>query len=386
MNRTDVQSTSSRTIRFDDVSFSVEGRPVSDVTYCRDGKEVFAAYLEQDTDCENPLETSELGSIYSAHRNSATLSEMQAALGVDSGWSIDVSNEAVQRISSEKFAARLFADKGFGAVVMQYLEVDSLDGLTQAMWDTYFDPYRSRQRYFHQDFPNAPEQYPADLFDRSAWLEARAEGKVGNPFVVVLDIYKHSGTTYSVSGEGMNCGFDTARSAAVWVPGAYLENQLWRIALAEFKVAIEETAAVHEWQPSEAGRDYGNGIKQDLVKVSEAVFTVVLDGNTMSAHPTFEEAKDAAIKGLGRRYSSVRALEATREQAKAYARHACDVYSEWANGECFSTVVETWKIVQDEDGDTLAKFVTDETSCGYVGRSRADAELASGLDSYFPAQ
>jgi hypothetical protein len=106
----------------------------------------------------------------------------------------------------------------------------------------------------------------------------------------------------------------------------------------------------------------------------------------MSAHPTFEEAKDAAIKGLGRRYSSVRALEATREQAKAYARHACDVYSEWANGECFSTVVETWKIVQDEDGDTLAKFVTDETSCGYVGRSRADAELASGLDSYFPAQ
>jgi hypothetical protein len=144
MNRTDVQSTSSRTIRFDDVSFSVEGRPVSDVTYCRDGKEVFAAYLEQDTDCENPLETSELGSIYSAHRNSATLSEMQAALGVDSGWSIDVSNEAVQRISSEKFAARLFADKGFGAVVMQYLEVDSLDGLTQAMWDTYFDPYRSQ--------------------------------------------------------------------------------------------------------------------------------------------------------------------------------------------------------------------------------------------------
>lgn len=379
MNRNDVQTTSSTCIDFDDVSITVEGTPVSDAHYFRNGKEVFVAYLEHDGDCENPLGAG-LGSIYSAHRNSRTKAEMQSALGLDSEWNADVSNEAVLRISSEKFATRLFADQGFGDVVLKHLEVSTLDELKREMWATYFDPYRSPRRHFHQDFADAPEQYPIDLFDHSAWLTARSEGKVGNPFFVLLNVYEHSGTVYSVTGEGMNCTFDTAKCVAVWVPGEHLERNLWRLALATFKVTIDEKAAVHEWQPSENGRDYGNGVKQELVKISDAVYTVVLDGSLMSHHSTFDDAREAAIRGLGRRYDGVHAIQAAREQALTYARTACEAYSAWVNGDCFATVVETWKVTQDEDGDYFPKLVNSETGSGFIGRTDADEALEAALE------
>lgn len=53
---------------------------------------------------------------------------------------------------------------------------------------------------------------------KAAWEDALAAGKIGNPLAVKLDIYEHGGMHYSVSGEGMQCRWDTSRCAAVWVP------------------------------------------------------------------------------------------------------------------------------------------------------------------------
>lgn len=43
---------------------------------------------------------------------------------------------------------------------------------------------------------------------------------------VLLDCYDHGSQHWSISGEGMQCRFDTARGAGVWVPDDCLRSQL----------------------------------------------------------------------------------------------------------------------------------------------------------------
>lgn len=52
------------------------------------------------------------------------------------------------------------------------------------------------------------------------------EGEDRNPHAVLLDVYEHSGVSYSVAGHGMQCQFDTARGGAVWVPSEALLSDL----------------------------------------------------------------------------------------------------------------------------------------------------------------
>jgi hypothetical protein len=47
-----------------------------------------------------------------------------------------------------------------------------------------------------------------------------------DPDAVMLDCYSHGGQVWSVSGNGMQCQFDTARGAGVWVPDDCLRDQL----------------------------------------------------------------------------------------------------------------------------------------------------------------
>jgi len=51
-----------------------------------------------------------------------------------------------------------------------------------------------------------------------AWSIAVDRGYIGNKNVRLLDIYQHGGTLYSLSGEGIECRFDTSHSAAMWIP------------------------------------------------------------------------------------------------------------------------------------------------------------------------
>lgn len=47
----------------------------------------------------------------------------------------------------------------------------------------------------------------------------RDESITPNRWAVKLDVYEHSGSSYSISGEGQQCRWDTAKGGAVWVPG-----------------------------------------------------------------------------------------------------------------------------------------------------------------------
>ncbi len=50
---------------------------------------------------------------------------------------------------------------------------------------------------------------------------------------VILDCYQHSGTTWSISGTGINCRFDTATAAGVWIPDEVLLKEIDRKVLKE---------------------------------------------------------------------------------------------------------------------------------------------------------
>lgn len=47
---------------------------------------------------------------------------------------------------------------------------------------------------------------------------------IANRWAVKLDVYQHGGVQYSVSDEGIQRQFDTARGGAVWVPDESLES------------------------------------------------------------------------------------------------------------------------------------------------------------------
>lgn len=47
-----------------------------------------------------------------------------------------------------------------------------------------------------------------------------------NKNAVLLDCYAHGSQHWSISGDGMQCRFDTARGAGVWVPDDCLRSQL----------------------------------------------------------------------------------------------------------------------------------------------------------------
>jgi len=91
--------------------------------------------------------------------------------------------------------------------------------------------------------------------------------KIGeeNPDTVRIDKYEHSGITYSVAGEGMNCRWDTSNSWAIWYPD---------------NVLLEE------------------------------------------------------LKGLKG--------QARRQKCIEYARQCCELFNQWANGEVYCIVKETY--------------------------------------------
>lgn len=57
-------------------------------------------------------------------------------------------------------------------------------------------------------------------------IETRQKIKSDNKDAVRIDKYEHSSISYSVSGEGMQCQFDTSHTWAVWFPDKCLLDNL----------------------------------------------------------------------------------------------------------------------------------------------------------------
>jgi hypothetical protein len=109
-----------------------------------------------------------------------------------------------------------WADSYDGGTVECTLPDGTKDNLTyQELWTLRWDAPNEHYILFLDE--RAEIANWKDLA-REMWNKGRDNGTVGNKYAVSLDVYEHSGTAYSVSGEGMQCIWDTARGGALWVP------------------------------------------------------------------------------------------------------------------------------------------------------------------------
>lgn len=226
--------------------------------------------------------------------------------------------------------------------------------------DAIADAFTSTYRMARLDDKDQERLAPlVALFEElreSAWEAAVEKGTVGNPFAVMLDVYEHGGMVLSVSGEGMQCRWDTSRGGAVWIPdSAALENIRYQVLDSQgvgkvswFGALGSKTAPLH-------------------AKYS-------LDGVNWAGHFQHWGEAMAALKTAWRAQGNVEEEELLtsleREMAVKYCRGVLESYNAWLSGECFGVCV----YALDKKTGELADKHTHEV-WGYIGESHAAEEL-----------
>lgn len=215
------------TDEFPDVNFEVSFEPADlyedSIFFAKlpDNK-VLVGYLCHDDAAQDPLESCDgNGDIYSAHRSSRSHAEMQNALGLDSDWEPNlnsiclqtaddryieyfVQNTAVEELLADGYVRGSEREQSF---ISESVDADTAFKISQAEADL-LNNYPWDVRY--------PEEY--EDIKKQMWSEGRANGTIGSPYAISLDVYDHGGQVYSISGTGTQCQWDTARGGAVWVP------------------------------------------------------------------------------------------------------------------------------------------------------------------------
>lgn len=361
-------------------SIYMRGTPSGEAFAKHEGNKVLIAFMEHDPSAQNPLEDCEgEGRIYTAHRYGQSRRKMQEVLGLNPEGGRNYEADSVQAIYASKCMELLMADTEFVEGAKRFYQLASNDAVRQKIWDSYYNPETYHSTYLTYDFPNAPINED-ELLDE-AWVQARSEGRVGNPFAVILDIYEHGLTRYSVSGEGYQCNFDTASSGAVWVPDAYFELELWGQALASQGFTVTEEPAKSGWVPDEKGIDQGDGIKKSYQIISPALFTITRGGEVIVLARTLEGAWTKAIAKLGAAFNIRAAIEATYSAAVARARDACELYTNYVNGECYDVLTEEWEVVT-VDGEVYSRYVDTTSHGSVVGTEAAEKMLQEELEGF----
>jgi hypothetical protein len=196
------------------------------------GDTTMVGYLVHDQDCQNPLESCDgEGDIYAAHRDTRAdeIKKMQEALGLDSDWHPNLDHHGIERqhvdddyigyYVDNTNVAELVAD---GFVRDEAAEEKQAEGskMAKSFW---FKVKCAEWDIDRNGYGRFAKEYDAICLRH--WQAGIKNGTIGNPYAVMLDVYNHGGQSYSISGEGTQCRWDTARGGALWVPNdCALEN------------------------------------------------------------------------------------------------------------------------------------------------------------------
>lgn len=213
------------------------------------GNYIVFGYLSLDDQCGNPLENSDCMGVIHHHprsRYGSRDSDYYDILGLDQYGDPRIDEDKLQQIWDDKVMAlplvkfyisdQAIRDqvrrakpgaRDYRAVLREALASESAGDYSIEMQCQQAWAYR----------PEVPRDLASDIAERikadinwdyesaceDAWIG-------GDKDAVLLDIYDHSGVTLSVSGDGMQCRWDTSRGEAVWVPDKYLREELEKIA------------------------------------------------------------------------------------------------------------------------------------------------------------
>lgn len=194
-----------------------------------------------------------------------------------------------------------------------------------------------------------------DLFEETqdaAYEAAIDAGTFGEPLAVMLDVYEHGGSSYTVSGEGMNCRWDTSRGGAMWIPCQIAKEYIRDSALEKLGIgALRQVTANDQthWQYKRAG----NAWKGHYPDAAQAL-AALLKPYPPAAHQAF--------------------LRAMQTEARDYARGVAKEYTAWANGDCHGVVCY---VIDRETGERIED--RGEECWGFVSSEYAEEELESSM-------
>lgn len=198
---------------------------------------------------------------------------------------------------------------------------------------------------------------------------------------MLLDVFEHSGTWWSIHGEGTQCRWDTTGGGGVWVPDKvcreYIKYEsILRLLPKGSRVSYESrynsdgTVIMRDPKPGE--KPFPNDTKCIDERYMNVVTYTLPDGRHRGGYKNFGTAALAAAKALGVKIDSKKRAVAAREVAVECARQALESYNAWLAGDCYGVCVEVF--------DPDSERITDDACWGYVGHKYAEEELRSNVE------
>lgn len=199
---------------------------------------------------------------------------------------------------------------------------------------------------------NIDSTYFSDMFEfgyeaqKELFDILREEGEIGAKYAVMLDVYRHSGESWSISGQGMNCRWDTSRGEGAFIPD---QDQV-------------------EWIENN-GDNYAFGNVSYSYK--DKSWHAYLDdefGGEDSHHKSYHEA-NTWLKEKVKEYD----LKADPDQiAQGRYRMSCnlaeqslDTYNDILAGNVYGVCNEIHKI----ESDGVSTILAEDTTWGFIGDS-----------------
>jgi hypothetical protein len=312
--------------------------------------QVILGYLAHDDDCANPLTDCDgMGHIYEARLHHRSLEGYCKALGLrhdGGGPDLDLVDEDKLLAAA---LAKIDADPDLFAAVLAYCEEhwdrDEVNGEPEDdvtfVHSCLHSPYELARMSVHA------HELDLDDLRREMWEEGRKNGTIGNPYAVMLNVYEHGGIAYSLSGQGMQCQWDTASGGACWVPDDEAVDKI-----------------------KSRGEVYRKGLLrekrfQDVTTWEVSLFTNPTCHLSLVAKGGFEHWHEAFeyLKGL-EHVTFLRPLEeAEHIAARELAKQAAEAYTDWCNGNRYGVVVVTYDKAGNEiNWDSVGGFVGDDNA------------------------
>lgn len=344
-------------LAFNDLELPVQHEPAGHIDPLVEqiGNRIVLGYLSYDSDCENPLDDCEgMGSIHYMGRDRGSREDeaiIYRAMGLDRYGEPNL--DLVERDTvHQHFKDRLMKEPDFYLQAVRLLKTEPL----QVDWDTLSCAYSGEEGNL---IPSATE----DEAFRDAWQKMRDAGEIGDRDAVVLDVYEHGGMVLSISGEGMQCRWDTSRGGAMWLPDDEARKeidsraQLYRYgSIQEVELRSVTAYHVHPWKQAEYG---------------------LMRGDSIAAYPTWREARQA-LELLKDAPDVVIAPEklARETAAEEICRSSLEEYNAWLAGDCYGMTVEVFEV----EGEQV-KPVEDDSCWGFIGQKWAESELKCHFES-----
>jgi len=226
---------------FEGHDYETDFEPVSDVLKARVGDKVVISYLAYDNSSMDidDLMGEGCGELISLHRdNQRNHHKGLEALGRngDGEPDLDAVHRAHMAVADDRYVAACLKKYSLDELLAEFED----EQRTPVESDTEFVTRCLGEDADYNDWGEVIYSFVYHDVLTQMWNEPAYYP--GNPDAVTLDCYSHSGERWSLSGQGMQCQWDTARGAGVFVPSEDMSEELAKLEPNERKAKAREWA------------------------------------------------------------------------------------------------------------------------------------------------